>query len=114
MAGRLVNWARHRKLVGPIVRWIFLVDEGTHPNQRDVESQVGLNADPIDRMRDALRDRQGGLMSHGQSEELTTEVRRQIILLRQLVDGVEWTLEEVRDLRTDTYTVTSTITRQVR
>ena len=115
MAARLVNWARHQQLVGPIVRWIFPVDVGTHPNQRDVEPQVSLNADSIDRMRDALRDAvQEGSRAAGIGPELTEELQRQNALLQQLVDGVERTLEEVRDLRADTYTVTSTITRQVR
>jgi hypothetical protein len=56
MGTRLVNWARHKRLVAPIVCWLFPVDEGTHPNQRDVEPQVSLKADSIDRMRDALLD----------------------------------------------------------
>jgi hypothetical protein len=91
------------------------VDEGTRPNQRDVEPQVSLNADFIDRMRDALRDAvQEGSRAAGIGPELTAELQRQNTLLQQLVDGVERTLEEVRDLRADTYTVTSTITRQVR
>jgi hypothetical protein len=115
MGTRLVNWARHIRLVGPIVRWIFPVDEGSHPDQRDMEPQVSLNADSINRMRDALRDAvQGGLMPDGIDPELTAELRRQNDLLQQLVDGVRRTLEDVNDLRADTYTVTSTITRQVR
>jgi hypothetical protein len=115
MGARLVNWARHKQLIGPIVCWLFPVEVGTHPNQRDVEPQVSLNADFIDRMRDVLHDGvQEGSRAAGVGPELTGEVRRQNTLLQQLVDGVERTLEEVRDLRADTYTVTSTITRQVR
>jgi hypothetical protein len=115
MCARLVNWARNKQLVGPIVCWLFPVDVGTHPNQRDVEPQVSLNADFIGRMRDALRDAvQEGSRAAGVDPEPIAELQRQNTLLQQLVDGVERTLEEVRDLRADTYTVTSTITRQVR
>ncbi|KAI9875974.1 MAG: hypothetical protein M1823_007366, partial [Watsoniomyces obsoletus] len=105
MGGRLVNWARQRRLVGPIFSWLFPVNEGTHPNQRDVEPQVSLNADSIDRTRDALRNAvQEGLRAAGTDLRLTAELQRQNELLQQLVDGVERMLEEVRDLRADTYT----------
>ena len=103
MGARLVNWARHKRLVGPIVCWLFPVDVGTHPNQRDVEPQVSLNADSIVRMRDALRGAvEEGLRADGMVPQLIAEVRRQNALLQQLVDGVERTLEEVRALRAKT------------
>lgn len=115
MAARLVNWARHTRLVGPIVRWLAPVDEGTHPGQRDVESEVGPNADVVDRMRDAMRDAvQEGLAAAGVDPGLTAELQRRTDLLQQLVDGLGRTLDEVRGLRADTYTVPSTITRQSR
>jgi hypothetical protein len=115
MGARLVNWARHARLVGPIVHWLFPVDQGAHPSQRDVEPKVSLDADSVDRMRDALRDAvQEGLRAAGIDSQLTEGLDRQNALLQQLVDGVERTLEEARDLRADTYTVTSTIARQVR
>ncbi|KAF7507138.1 hypothetical protein GJ744_010951 [Endocarpon pusillum] len=56
MGARLVNWARHKRLAGPVVCWLFPADLGTHPVQRDAELQVGLNADILDQTRDALRD----------------------------------------------------------
>ncbi len=111
MGARLVNWARHRRLVGPVVRWLFPADVGTHPDQRDAVPQVGLNADAIDQMRGALRDAvQEGLRVAGVGPELIEELRDQNTLLQQLVDGLGRTLEEARDLRANTHTVTSTTT----
>jgi hypothetical protein len=115
MGARLVNWARNKRLVGPVVCWLFPADLGTHPVQRDVEPQVGLNADVLDRARDALRDAvQEGLRAEGIGPELTAELRHLNNSLQQLVSGVDQMLKEVKDLRADTYTVTSTITRQAR
>ena len=117
MGARLVNWARHKRLVGPVVCWLFPADLGTHPVQRDVEPQVGLNPDVLDRARDALRDAvREGLRAQGRGPDLTTELRSLRNTLQQLVSGVDRMLEEVKDLRADTYTVTSTstITRQAR
>ena len=103
MGARLVNWARHKRLVGPIVCWLFPA-EGTHPNQRDVESQVGFNADLTDQSRYALRGTvQGGLRTAGKAPNLTEELQSLNASLQQLVDGIERTLDEVRELRVNTY-----------
>jgi hypothetical protein len=112
MGARLVNWARHKRLVGRVVCWLFPADLGTHPVQRDAEPQVGLNADVLDQTRDVLRDAvQEGLRANGIAPDLPAELRSQTILLQRLVTGVEDLLKETRDLRADTYEVTSTITR---
>ncbi|KAF7506592.1 hypothetical protein GJ744_011629 [Endocarpon pusillum] len=114
MGARLVNWARHKQLVGPIICWLFPAELGTHPVQRDAKSQVGLNADILDQTRDALQDAvQEGLQAHGIRKEpdLLAELRNQTALLQRLVTGVEDLLTETRELRADTYTVTGTITR---
>lgn len=114
MGARLVNWARHRRLVGPIIGWLFPAEEGTHPNQRDVAPQVSLNADFFDRMRDALRDAvQEGRQAAGvENQNLIAEVRLLRALLQQLVRDNEQILTELRNLQATTYTVTSTITHQ--
>lgn len=113
MGARLVNWARHRRLVGPIVRWLFPADQGTHPDQQGAAPQVGPNADTIAETRDALRDtvREGLREVDGRVRDLTAEVRNQTTLLQQLVNDLGQTLEEVRGLRTDTHTATVNIAR---
>jgi hypothetical protein len=101
---RLIRWTRHTQFVESI----FPVHEGTHPNQQDVEPQANVNASPIAQMRDAVRNGvQDGLRTVDIAPEWTTGVRQQGDVIAQL-------LEEVRNLRTDTYTVTTTIARQAR
>lgn len=87
MGARLVNWARHKRLVGPIVCWLFLweqpVGEGTYPDQRDAEPQVSLDADSVDRIRDALHGVvQKGLRTAGIDPNLTGNLRGQNALLQ--------------------------------
>ncbi len=112
MGTRLVNWARHFRLVGPVLCYLFPEEEGPRPNQRDGEPQVGLDAESIVLLRGALRDAvQEGLKAAGIDQALTAEIRRQNALLQQLVDVTERMRNEANDRHADTYTVTSTITR---
>ena len=93
---------------------LFPADTGTHPDQQGAEPQVGLpHAVIVAVTRDALRDAvQEGVRAAGIGPERTADVRRTHDLLQQLIDVLGQTLEEVRELRADTYTVTSTIARQ--
>ena len=112
MGARLVNWARHTRLVGLVLCYFFPEEEGPRPNQRDGEPQVGLDAESIVLLRGALLDAvQGGLQAAGINSELTVEIRRQNALLQQLVNVLEGIREEATNRHVDTYTVTSTITR---
>ena len=112
MGARLVNWARHSRLVGPVPRYLFPEEEGPRPKQRDGDPQVGLDAESIVLLRGALLDAvQGGLRAAGIDSELTAEIRRQNALLQQLVDALQGMREGATNRHVDTYTVTSTITR---
>ena len=116
MGARLVNRVRHTRLVGPAARWLFPAELGIIPDQRGVVPEVGLDADAITRICVALRGavQEGRQAAGGEPDHLTEELRRQNALLQQLAVDVEGLLQEVRASRADTYTVTSTITRQSR
>jgi len=113
MGTRLVNWARHRRLVGPIIRYLFPEEEGPHPNQRDGVPQVGLDADSLARLSDALRDaQQGGPQADGDDQiSILTELQSINRTLQQLLVATEGMRDEVSRLNAGTYTITSTITQ---
>ena len=112
MGARLVNWTRRNRFVAPVIHYFFPEEEGPHPNQRDGEPQVGLDAVTIVLLRGALQDAvQEGLQAAGIDSQLTADIRRQNALLQQLVDALEGMQEEATNRHVNTYTVTSTITR---
>jgi hypothetical protein len=106
MGARLVNWARHRRHVGPLVRWLFPEEIGTPPSEREAEPQVSpdpnahvcLTADDV---RDAV---QGGLEAAGATPELIGEVRELRTLLQRLVQDQRRILAAM-ERPTNTYTV---------
>ncbi|KAK7894216.1 hypothetical protein LTR67_005974 [Exophiala xenobiotica] len=107
MGARLVNWARHRRHVGPIVRWLFPEEIGTPPSEREAEPEVSPDPNAhvcltADAVRDAV---QGGLEAAGATPELIGEVRELRTLLQQLVDGQRQILAAM-ERPTNTYTVT--------
>ena len=112
MGARLVNWARRCRLTGPMFRWVFPVELGTHPIQRGAEPQVGPNADEVLLVRDGAV--QEGLEAvRVRLNDLTGVALRQEAMLERIAESNDALLVEVRRLNTaHTYTVSSTITHQ--
>jgi hypothetical protein len=103
MGGRLVRWARDVRPLGPGVRWLFPADPQVSPSPPP----------PLEVRGDALRAAmQEGLEAAGIDADLKAAIESQNDLLQELVDGNQELLEEMRQLRANTYTVSCTITPQ--